>query len=160
MVPYLVAERASLWDSEIRGAFLHVRRAHTADHFIRAGIEGVAFQLWTILRRLRMINRVEEIRATGGVFRSQVWRDIVAGVMNRPLTVTAGAEGSGLGAAILGAKALGVVDTLDAGYQLLRGDAAETQVEVSDANREVYEDMHYRVPRLLQNFGRLGADLR
>ncbi|SDL66179.1 gluconokinase [Tessaracoccus oleiagri] len=160
MIPYLVAERASLWDAEIRGAFLHVRQAHTPDHFIRAGIEGVAFQLWTILRRLRMINRVEEIRATGGVFRSQVWRDVVAGVLNRPLTVTAAEAGTGLGAAILGATALGVVPDLEAGYRLLRGDAVETHVEVSDATRAVYEEMHYRVPQLLQRFGRLGSDLR
>lgn len=44
MIPYLVAERASLWDSEIRGAFVHVRQAHTPDHFLRAGVEGVAYQ--------------------------------------------------------------------------------------------------------------------
>lgn len=160
MIPYLVAERASLWDSEIRGAFLHVRQAHTPDHFLRAGVEGVAYQLWTILRRLRMINRVEEIRATGGVFRSQLWRDVVAGVLNRPLVVTGAAEGSGLGAAILGAQALGVVDSLQQGYELLRGDASETRIVVSDATREVYETMHYAVPAVLQRYGRLGADMR
>lgn len=160
MIPYLVAERASLWDSEIRGAFLHVRQAHTPDHFIRAGVEGVAYQLWTILRRLRMINRVEEIRATGGVFRSQLWRDVVAGVLNRPLVVTGAAEGSGLGAAILGAQALGVVSTLEEGYQLLRGSGDEARIEVSEATRTVYETMHYEVPRLLQRYGRLGADFR
>ncbi|SDB83452.1 gluconate kinase, FGGY family [Raineyella antarctica] len=160
MIPYLVAERASLWDSEIRGAFLHVRQAHTPDHFLRAGVEGVAYQLWTILRRLRMINRVEEVRATGGVFRSQLWRDVVAGVLNRPLIVTGAAEGSGLGAAILGAQALGVVDTLQDGYDLLRGDSSETRIVVSDAAREVYETMHYEVPRILQRYGRLGADFR
>ena len=70
MIPYLVSERASLWDPDIRGAFIGVRRPHTPDHFIRAGVEGVAIQLWTILRRLRTITRVTEIRATGGVFRS------------------------------------------------------------------------------------------
>lgn len=160
MIPYLVAERASLWDSEIRGAFLHVRQAHTPDHFLRAGVEGVAFQLWTILRRVRMINRVEEVRATGGVFRSPLWRDVVAGVLNRPLIVTGAAEGSGLGAAILGAQALGIVDTLQAGYDLLRGEAHETRVVVTDQAREVYEAMHYEVPKLLQNYGRLGADFR
>lgn len=160
MVPYLVAERASLWDSEIRGAFLHVRQAHTPDHFLRAGVEGVAFQLWTILRRLRMINRVEEVRATGGVFRSDLWRDVVAGVLNRPLVVTGAAEGSGLGAAILGAKALGIVDTLQAGYDLLRGETVETRVVVSDEAKQIYEAMHYEVPKLLQNYGRLGGDLR
>lgn len=160
MVPYLVAERASLWDSEIRGAFLHVRQAHTPDHFLRAGVEGVAYQLWTILRRVRMINRVDEVRATGGVFRSPLWREVVAGVLNRPLIVTGAAEGSGLGAAILGAKALGVVDTLADGYELLRGDVEETRITVSPQARQVYEEMHYFVPKLLQRYGRLGGDFR
>lgn len=160
MLPYLVSERASLWDSEIRGAFLHVRRPHTPDHFIRAGVEGVAFQLWTILRRLRMIARVEEIRATGGVFRSALWRDVVAGVLNRPLIVTGSAEGSGLGAAILGAKALGVVDTLQEGYDLLRGEALEEHVVVSRSDLDAYERYRYGMGALLQQYGRLGGDLR
>lgn len=160
MIPYLVAERASLWDSEIRGAFLHVRQAHTPDHFLRAGVEGVALQLWTILRRVRMINRVEEVRATGGVFRSQLWREVVAGVLNRPLIVTGAAEGSGLGAAILGVRSLGIVDGLQAGYQLLRGEAEETRVTVTPQAQEIYEAMHYDVPKLLQRYGRLGADFR
>ncbi len=160
MVPYLVSERASLWDSEIRGAFLHVRRPHTPDHFLRAGVEGVAFQLWTILRRLRMIARVEEVRATGGVFRSPLWRDVVAGVLNRPLIVTGSAEGSGLGAAILGARALGVVDTLQEGYDLLRGEPIEQHVDVSLADRETYEAYRYGMGALLQSYGRLGGDLR
>jgi gluconokinase len=160
MIPYLVSERASLWDSEIRGAFLHVRRPHTPAHFIRAGMEGVAFQLWTILRRLRTIARVEQVRATGGVFRSPLWRDVVAGVLNRPLIVTGAAEGSGLGAAILGAYALGVVDSLEAGYQLLRGEKVEEEVVVSAADLAAYETMRYGMPALLQRYGRLGSDLR
>ena len=160
MIPYLVAERASLWDAEIRGAFLHVRQAHTPEHFLRAGVEGVAFQLWTILRRVRMINRVEEVRATGGVFRSPLWRDVVAGVLNRPLIVTGAAEGSGLGAAILGARALGIVESLKEGYDLLRGEVEETRVPVTEEARLAYETMHYEVPKLLQRYGRLGADIR
>lgn len=160
MIPYLVSERASLWDSEIRGAFLHVRRPHTPAHFLRAGVEGVAFQLWTILRRLRTIARVEEVRATGGVFRSPLWCDVVAGVLNRPLVVTGAAEGSGLGAAILGAYALGVVDSLPEGYDLLRGDKVEERILVSHADLAAYETMRYGMPALLQHYGRLGSDLR
>lgn len=160
MIPYLVSERASLWDSEIRGAFLHVRRPHTQAHFIRAGVEGVAFQLWTILRRLRMIARVEEVRATGGVFRSPLWREVVAGVLNRPLVVTGAAEGSGLGAAILGAYALGIVDSLAAGYDLLRVEKTEDRVVVSKADLAAYEAMRFAMPALLQSYGRLGNDLR
>lgn len=159
MIPYLVSERASLWDSEIRGAFLNVRRPHTPDHFIRAGIEGVAYQLWTILRRLRMIAQVDEIRATGGVFRSKLWRDIVAGVMNRRFIVTGNAEGSGLGAAILGVYALGIVDNLEDGYEMLRGDTTDDLIEVSQDVLDQYETFRFSVPGLLQTYGRLGMTL-
>lgn len=155
MVPYLVSERASLWDQEIRGAFLHVRKPHTPDHFVRAGVEGVALQLWTILRRLRTIARVTEIRATGGVFRSPLWRDVTAGVLNRPLVVTGAAEGSGLGAAILGAYGLGVVDSLEAGYRLLRGQSADEPVDVSDEAEEAYEHLRQTMAPLLERYGKL-----
>ncbi|MDO5698708.1 MAG: gluconokinase [Dermatophilus congolensis] len=155
MVPYLVSERASLWDQEIRGAFLHVRKPHTPDHFVRAGVEGVALQLWTILRRLRTIARVSQVRATGGVFRSALWRQVAAGVLNRPLVVTGAAEGSGLGAGILGIYALGAVDTLEEGYMLLRGENDDTVVDVSDEAEEAYEHLRQTMSPLLERYGRL-----
>ncbi|HZK05228.1 MAG TPA: gluconokinase [Actinomycetaceae bacterium] len=155
MIPYLVSERASLWDQEIRGAFLHVRRPHTPDHFVRAGIEGVALQLWTILRRLRTMARVSQVRATGGVFRSQLWRDVAAGVLNRPLVVTGAEEGSGLGAGILGLYALERVDSLMEGYQLLRSQEEDVVVEVSDEAEEAYEYLRQSMTPLLERYGRL-----
>ena len=160
MIPYLVSERASLWDSEIRGAFLHVRQPHTPDHFIRAGIEGVALQLWTILRRLRTISRVEQIRATGGVFRSDLWRVVTAGILNRPLVVTGAAEGSGLGAAILGARALGVVATFEEGYNLLRVESVDEFVAVPEEAAAVYGELRDSLQGLLERYGRLAVEFR
>ena len=78
-----------------------------AGHFVRAAVEGVAFQLATILDGLESVEPVTSIRATGGAFRSALWREVLAGVLDRPLTVTAGAEGSALGAAALGLHAIG-----------------------------------------------------
>ena len=113
MLPFLLAERGPLWDADLRGAFLGIRQHHTRAHFIRAAVEGVAFQLATILDGLDEVSPVTSIRATGGVFRSELWREILAGVLGRPLTVTAGAEGSALGAAALGLHAVGVEPTLE-----------------------------------------------
>lgn len=155
MIPYLVSERASLWDPDIRGAFIGVRRPHTPDHFIRAGVEGVAIQLWTILRRLRTITRVTEIRATGGVFRSPLWQQVVRGVLNRPTVVTGSAEGSGLGAAILGLVAVGAAESLSSGYDLLRGHEPEVRLEVSEADSAAYEHVRNRLPDLLEQYGDL-----
>ena len=113
MLPFLLAERGPLWDADLRGAYLGIRQHHTRAHFIRAAVEGVAFQLATILDGLDEVEPVTSIRATGGAFRSELWREILAGVLDRPLTVTAGAEGSALGAAALGLYAIGVGPTLE-----------------------------------------------
>lgn len=40
MLPFLMAERAPLWNPTIPGAFLGVRRSHTRDYFVRAAVEG------------------------------------------------------------------------------------------------------------------------
>lgn len=155
MIPYLVSERASLWDPDIRGAFIGVRRPHTPAHFIRAGVEGVAIQLWTILRRLRTITRVNEIRATGGVFRSTLWQTVVRGVLNRPVVLTGASEGSGLGAAILGLVAIEAAESLQSGYEMLRGESSEVRLDIDEAGAAAYERLRARLPDLLEQYGDL-----
>lgn len=106
MVPYLLPERAPLWDPGIAGAYVGVRRGHTPQHFVRAAVEGVCLQLSTVVDQLDRIEPVREVRATGGTLRSPLWRASLAGALGRPLTVTADAGGSALGAAALGLLAL------------------------------------------------------
>jgi len=119
MLPFLLAERGPLWDADVRGAFLGIRQHHTRGHFVRAAVEGVAFQLATILDGLESVEPVTSIRATGGAFRSALWREVLAGVLGRPLTVTAGAEGSALGAAALGLMAIGASGSLESALSTL-----------------------------------------
>ena len=63
MLPFLMAERAPLWNPTIPGAFLGVRRGHTRAHFVRAAIEGVALMLSTIVDELDRVTPIEQIRA-------------------------------------------------------------------------------------------------
>lgn len=126
MLPYLLAERAPLWDPELPGAFLGVRRRHTRAHFVRAAIEGVATQLALILRDMDRLEAVSSIRATGGAFRSTLWQRILTDALDRPVTVTGGADGSALGAAALGLVGLGrAPDPLAAMAQLPSGADAD-----------------------------------
>lgn len=119
MLPFLLAERGPLWDADVRGAFLGLRQHHTRGHFVRAAVEGVAFQLATVLDGLDTVGPVTSIRATGGVFRAPLWREVLGGVLGRPLLVTAGAEGSALGAAALGLHAIGEAPTLESALEAL-----------------------------------------
>ncbi len=130
MVPYLLGERAPLWDPDLPGAYLGVRSRHTRGHFVRATVEGVGLQLATLVRELERVSPVSQIRATGGVFRSTLWREILAGCLARPLVVVGGAEGSALGAAVLGLVAVGRAGSLDEARAALTVGAEDAQPPV------------------------------
>ena len=159
MLPYLLAERAPLWDPQLTGAFVGIRHAHTRGHFIRAVVEGVALQLGVIIDGLDAVSPVTGIRATGGVFRSPVWREVVAGTLGRPVTITGGAEGSALGAAALGLLALGRATTLRGAIDdLAPGLRAEGEVvPVSSADRDAYDRSRSGIPALLDSYAAVGA---
>lgn len=158
MLPYLLAERAPLWDPDLTGAFLGIRHSHTRGHFVRAAVEGVALQLSTVVQALDRVEPVTAARATGGVFRSALWRRVVAGALGVPLTVTGGADGSALGAAALGLHALGRAPQLSGAVTLLRpaGGAADAVTEAAEAadpaEIAVYARMRAGVPGLLSAY--------
>jgi gluconokinase len=164
MLPYLLAERGPLWDADVRGAFLGLRQHHSRGHLVRAAVEGVAFQLATILDGLDEVRPVTLIRATGGALRAPLWREVLAGVLGRPLQVTTGAEGSALGAAALGLHAIGVAATLEGALEalspgLVDGDpAGASTVETTRADRQAYLDARASAAQRLREL-RAAADL-
>ncbi len=119
MLPFLLAERGPLWNGDLTGAYLGLRAHHARGHLVRAAAEGVALQLGTVLDALEPLGPVSSIRATGGVFRSRLWREVVAAALDGPLVVTGAAEGTALGAAGLGLHALGAAASPVAGVQRL-----------------------------------------
>ncbi len=153
MLPYLLAERAPLWDPDLAGAYLGIRHRHTTGHFVRATVEGVALQLSTIVEALDRITPVTSLRATGGALRSLLWRRVLAAAIGRPLTVTAGAEGSALGAAALGLVGLGRADDLGAALETLSPGADARPIEIPEvgnpAEIALYQRLRSSVPNLL-----------
>jgi gluconokinase len=132
-LPHILGERAPLWRSGARGAYLGLTRAHGRAELLRAALEGTCLQLAVVLATLEPATG--EIRATGGFARSALWRGILAAALGRPVGFAASAEGSGLGAALLGMTALGMIDSLDAAAELV---AVTEVVEPDPAATEVY----------------------
>jgi gluconokinase len=82
---------------------------------IRAALEGVIFNLYSILPALEdLVGPTRRMMATGGFARSALWRQMMADIFNREVMVPESVESSCLGAAVLGAYALGLVDSLEA----------------------------------------------
>lgn len=153
MVPYLLSERAPLWDPELPGAYVGIRHHHTRAHFVRAALEGVCLQVSTIAEALESVAPVREVRATGGPFRSPLWRSVMAAVLGRPLVVEAGAGGTALGATALGWFALGGAPDLATALARLRGPAGDREpVAVTAEDLEAYAGLRVRFPEMLHAY--------
>src|ERR1700674_2167906 len=113
--PYLAGERAPFWNANLRGSFFGLGMHHRKEHMIRAVLEGVIFNLYSILPAVEsLVGTSQNIKATGGFARSGLWRQMMADVFDRQVIVPESFESSCLGAAILGLYALGLVDSLHA----------------------------------------------
>lgn len=153
MLPYLLSERAPVWDPELAGAYFGIRHRHTRQHFLRAALEGVCLQVSTIADALEQVAPVRQVRATGGTFRSPLWRTVMAGVLARPLVVEAGAGGTALGACALGWYALGGAADLPAALSGLRGPVGEpTPVAVTEEDLATYARLRAGFPDLVRSY--------
>lgn len=110
--PYLAGERAPLWNADARGSFFGLTLSHKKEHMIRAALEGVLYNLYTVyLALIEVMNETPStIKATGGFAKSEIWRQMMADIFDTHLSVPESYESSCLGACVLGMKALGEID--------------------------------------------------
>ncbi|MDH3730516.1 MAG: xylulokinase [Acidimicrobiia bacterium] len=108
-LPYLTGERTPHPDPNAKGAFVGLTVRHGIDHLARAVMEGVAFGLADGLEIMLEAGagRPSQIRAAGGGVRSQLWRQILADVMDTEIATVSTTEGAAYGAAVLAAIGAG-----------------------------------------------------
>ncbi|MFC5735482.1 gluconokinase [Cytobacillus gottheilii] len=113
--PYLAGERAPLWNPDVRGSFFGLTLSHKKEHMIRAALEGVVYNLYTVFLALTacMDSPVTRIQATGGFARSEVWRQMMADIFGTEVAVPESYESSCLGACLLGLYATGKIDSFE-----------------------------------------------
>ena len=114
-LPYLTGERTPHPDPLARGAFVGLTVSHDLRHMTRAVLEGVAFGLRDGLDLMVAagVPKPAAIRASGGGTRSELWRQILADVLETDIETVATEEGAAFGAGILASVGAGHFD--DAG---------------------------------------------
>lgn len=134
-LPYLLGERAPIWDTNVRGTFIGLARHHRPEHLMRACLEGVAFNLYGTFQALSEIGGpIEAIDAIGGGARSDAWLRIMAdtwGVPVRRRNIVD--EANSLGAAVVGGIAVGLIEDWSAAATL---SSIEAVVEPDPARHE------------------------
>lgn len=112
--PYLMGERSPLWDAHARASFFGLSLNHTKSHLVRAVLEGIIYNLYVVLKALEdFAGPAKRIQATGGFAESALWRQMMADIFNREVTIPEHYESSCLGAAVLGLYSLGHIPSLD-----------------------------------------------
>jgi gluconokinase len=112
-LPYVMGERAPVWDADAKGVFFGIHSKHTQAHFMRAIIEGICFALYQVTKSLEeTIEPVTNIYASGGFIHSKEWLQILTNIFGKKIHVTNVSDASALGAALLGMHALGILNNL------------------------------------------------
>ena len=129
---------------DARGATIGWSNHHTFAHFYRSLLEGLAFELSRAVGELERTfpDRLERaIRTGGGGARSEVWIQILADVLNRPMSVNRQDEVTALGAAILAGVGVGILDDVAsaAGEMVALKNAREPAPESAQLYCELFE---------------------
>lgn len=117
-LPWLHGERSPIDDPRVRGGFAGLSLSHHQGHLVRAVLEGVAFNTrWLQVHLEANLGRaLESVTVVGGGARSELWCQVHADVLDRPVRQVeapqmANARGAGLSALV----ALGLTSWKDAG---------------------------------------------
>ncbi|HEY4147311.1 MAG TPA: gluconokinase, partial [Chitinophagaceae bacterium] len=82
-LPYILGERAPLWNPRAKGVFFGLDISHTRAHMIRAVLEGIIYGVYSIGRVIMENNDPTEIYAGGGFAQSSLWVQVLADVFNK-----------------------------------------------------------------------------
>lgn len=151
--PYLAGERAPLWNPDVRGSFFGLTLSHKKEHMIRAALEGVIYNLYTVFLALMecMEGPVTRIQATGGFARSNVWRQMMSDIFESELVVPESYESSCLGACILGLFATGKIDSFEIASEMIGSTYKHTPNEVAVKEYRQLLPIFINLSRVLEN---------
>ncbi|MEW5871319.1 MAG: FGGY family carbohydrate kinase [Chloroflexota bacterium] len=110
LVPYWNSALNPYWDAAASGAIIGWRGIHQRQHLYRAILEGIAFEqrLHTHGVEQALGRSIDRYVAVGGGARSDLWCQIIADIIGKPVYRAHSHEASALGAGILAAAAIGI----------------------------------------------------
>jgi glycerol kinase len=114
-VPALTGLGAPYWDSYARGTIIGLTRGSTKSHIARAAIEGIAFQVYDIVKSMEADANAKgtELRVDGGATANNLLLQFQADIFKFPVVRPDFLETTALGAAYLAGLAVGFWNSID-----------------------------------------------
>ncbi len=163
-LPYLTGERAPYPDPHARGVFFGITLRTDRSYFMRAVLEGVAYGLrdsFGILDEMGV--PVNQVRASGGGARSQIWRQIQADITGKDHVTINIDEGPALGAALLAGVGTGLYPTVAEACRSVIKISGETKADLSakktyDGFYSVYQSLYHSLRGQFDEVARLTSE--
>lgn len=123
LVPYWNGVMNPYWDDDASGIVLGFTGSHGPAHLYRAILEGIAFEERLHVDGIEKASgqRIQEMIVMGGGSRSDLWCQILADVLERPIVRARTSEATALGAGILAAVAAGMHPDLPTAVRAMTG---------------------------------------
>ena len=112
-LPYLLGERAPIWNANARGVYFGINIKHERQHFIRAVIEGIIYEIYSIGKTLEEHCTFNSLSINGSFASIPLCAQIIADIFNKPVSISQHNYSVGLGAYLLSATEMGIYKTLD-----------------------------------------------
>lgn len=143
-IPLLSGERCPHYRPDAKGFIFGLTFSHGRGHLVRALMEGLAYNLYSVYRMLASDSEPELV-VTGGILKSPVWLKIVANFFGKTLWLPRIQEVAAWGGVILSLKAIGVLSNLEESVNFI--DVAGKQDPDSE-NQKFYRDLIAEYDRL------------
>jgi gluconokinase len=111
-LPFLLNARSPYWDNKLKGTIYGLSPEHNVVDIITAMVEGIAYNLLSIILIIEKSMAITKVIFTGGLAKSAFWAQTIADVLGRTIYLPSENEGSAGGAAILSFYALGMISSL------------------------------------------------
>ena len=112
-LPYLMGERSPINDTNARSTFIGMTMDTSRADLIQAVLEGVAFAIRDSVEVAKSLGiPLTSSKICGGGAKSELWKTIMANVLNMELECLATEQGPGMGGAMLAMVACGEYDSV------------------------------------------------
>lgn len=112
-LPYLLGERAPIWNANARGVYFGLNINHEQKHFVRATIEGILFEMYSIGKTLEEHRTIKSLSVNGSFATIPFCSQLIADIFNKPVGISKNTSSVGLGAFLLSATDMGIYKNLD-----------------------------------------------
>jgi gluconokinase len=146
-LPYLLGERAPVWDADATGVLVGLRFHHQQQHVMRALVEGLTMNAFIIIERLLPVaGNYKIIKASGGFTNSAEWVQMLADVSNLEVTVDTTADASAMGALMVAGFSTGNFHSLDTPLQskqeILTCSPREKEHNIYNKNYQAFKKLY------------------